>query len=423
MKKLLSTKLNLLFIFIYFIYVSYITIKISKGLDFGDSFTYFAHQDLTLDYLTSRYYNWTSRLLIEAVLLPLSRYETAFIVINFFIMLLMPLIIALALDMEKYFWLIIILIISYPFYPDMSSAGWIATIVNYYFPLFFAFIAINLLREEKGFSFQQFILLNVCLIFSCNAEMICLPLAFVFSFFFITKENLRPRLWFPLLICFASLVMATLAPGNTNRVIGETFTWNPDFINQSLLYKAYIGFQTTVSRYFLSFSPIFFIFSILTTVQVCLKVFDCKGISTNNSLFIQCKGGKLSHEKFFPLMLLSLFVIGLFTLLLIDFQSIYVSRVMTTHYSQAITEYLVFYFSIVLFLITLYLVYFCFNDKKKGFITSSLLFIGFLVRFSIGLSPTVFASSTRTHLVTDFTIIVVSLFIIDEIYNSITHGY
>lgn len=422
MKKLLSTKLNLLFIFIYFIYVSYITIKISKGLDFGDSFTYFAHQDLTLDYLTNRYYNWTSRLLIEALLLPLSRYETAFIVINFFIMFLMPLIIALTLNMEKYFWLIIILIISYPFYPDMSSAGWIATIVNYYFPLFFAFIAINLLREEKGFSFQQFILLNVCLTFSCNAEIICLPLTFVFSFFFITKENLRPRLWFPLLICFASLAMALLAPGNSNRVIVETFTWNPDFFNQNLLYKAYIGFQTTISRYFLSFSPIFFIFCILTTVQVCLKVFDCNVIATNNSLLIKRKG-KLSREKIFPLMLLSLFLTELFTLLYANFQSIYISTVITTHYSQAITEYLVFYFSIVLFLITLYLVYFCFNNKKKGFITSSLLFIGFLVRFSIGLSPTVFASSTRTHIVTDFIIIVVSLFIIDEIYNSITHGY
>ncbi len=132
-------------------------------------------------YVGPRYYNWSSRLIIEFVLcgvLKISKYLW---------ILLEALMVTLAgysisklfvKNNENKFENIIMLVSMILIYPitQMNSAGWAATTINYMWPLatgLFALIPIRKIWDGEKIKFWQYPLYTVGLIFGSNQEQAC----------------------------------------------------------------------------------------------------------------------------------------------------------------------------------------------------------------------------------------------------------
>lgn len=101
-------------------------------------------------YLNERYYGWSSRLTIESIMVIILS-----IGFNFWRILDVLVINLLAITLSKLFndsnnrefnWFITIMIILYSFI-DMSSAGWVATTLNYIWPLTFGIFSLMYIKK------------------------------------------------------------------------------------------------------------------------------------------------------------------------------------------------------------------------------------------------------------------------------------
>ena len=97
------------------------------------------------DYLAIRYYVWSSRIVIEAVLVYVSRHLGLWKVLDIFAWMLFVILLAVAIPGEKrerINWLVVSLILIYPL-KDLDTAGWIATTTNYIWPLALGMLALT----------------------------------------------------------------------------------------------------------------------------------------------------------------------------------------------------------------------------------------------------------------------------------------
>ena len=102
----------------------------------NDSVTYFSKifgTDKLINILMNRYDTWTSRVIIEAVLFPISTNVLIWKICNI-LMYILFIYSILCLTNYKYYKITFCLLLNYPII-EMSSAGWIATYVNYFWPL------------------------------------------------------------------------------------------------------------------------------------------------------------------------------------------------------------------------------------------------------------------------------------------------
>ncbi|WP_029071356.1 hypothetical protein [Kandleria vitulina] len=136
-KKLLNKhKDELPFILAFLVYI--ILIHLCTREYVGDALQYFKKvldNYSLLDGTIMRYNTWTSRVIIEIPLYLITHNMHVYIWVFLDIIILIILALSLMkLTQYKQNKLIILLIILYPF-TEMSSAGWIATTINYLWPL------------------------------------------------------------------------------------------------------------------------------------------------------------------------------------------------------------------------------------------------------------------------------------------------
>ena len=233
------------------------------------------------DYINYRYHNWSSRLVIESVLVVLVRQNMIIWEILDCVLYTFAAYYTIKIfnhkDSKHIAFLGVLLFLMYPFH-EMASAGWIATTLNYLWCFSFAMISsiplINLLYDKKT-SIPVYIVSILALIFAVNQEQSC-ALIFGLNFIFLANnlikgEKLNKYNVFVVLVSFASLVFILTCPGNSIRYAAEVSYWYPQFANYGILEKIYLGIIPTFAL-LLEEKILFPLFYLILTLAALTKV-------------------------------------------------------------------------------------------------------------------------------------------------------
>lgn len=232
--------------------------------DFGDDLAYkniLVNQSM-FDFLRERYHTWSSRVLIEAVMLPFATGNVWWWKIADSLMIVLFLWIVSELfggekEQEKMQaqMLMFCMIWIVPFF-SLSSAGWITTTINYLWPLTLGLVAMLPLRHwdrEEKIPVWEFVVCPICALYGANMEQmgaILLGSYVVFGGYLLWKrKKLSPFYFLQLLLIAGSLVFILTAPGNACRTEAEIQRFFPEFAGLSVGQKLWMGFLDTTQYY------------------------------------------------------------------------------------------------------------------------------------------------------------------------------
>lgn len=390
----------------FFVFLFIFLLVLHSFMNFSnDDINFFSNQlDVMswFDFIKMRYQIWTSRLLIEGLLVYLSRTVFLWRIINSFVICLLVFSIdRLIFSERKVSNLIFISLICfiYPYW-NMKEAGFCATTLNYLWPLtflVFSFIPLRDLWERKELKKRVIPFYLLAFVYACNQEQaVCVGLVVSLFMLILSKDNkvLRNYSLVMFLISGISLGFILTCPGNDIRSMAEINNWYPDYVHADLFDKFYLG---VVSTCYLLIRNIFvlWLFSLVLGVLVLKKV-----------------------NKFFPKF------VAILQFLFISVLAVFRGYTWFFNYHYDIFEYFtdvgnVFQFQfkniIVLCLCLGMVLIFCYLlymllQKKSCFIIFILL-LGCGTRLLMGFSPTIFASGSRTMIFLYFAILFIIIYL------------
>lgn len=360
----------------------------------GDDTAYFNHAlngTTYFDFLKSRYNNWSTRLLIESVLINVYYFNfglwrfldvIAFTVIA-------ECIVILTMPEKKYSLIIYAIILLFTPYDSLHTAGWGATTVNYLWPLAAALpsfvVAKNIFNQKE--SSKHLLAVSVFgLIFAVNQEQVA-ALIFGLYFSFLIFHLVQNRKFqnqdfyfiFAIILSFASIIFILTSPGNKIRYIEEMKNWFPEYNTLSFFDKIQLGILTICTYYF-SFQENF----VLIPLCIVLSLIFYK--KNKNSFIFQI-------------------ALNLFLLILLIIKNVFKTDFLLfnnllpqfSKYSKiSVSIECAVYVLLGIFL--LYQVFSAMKDKKQGLLNVFFMCAGFCSAFIIAFSPTVYASGSRCYL-------------------------
>lgn len=235
--------------------IKHLNVKLGTGDDIW--FLDIAQKTNIIEYLIMRYNTWTSRLVIEAIMLILLQLPSVvWIVLDSLIFVLAYYAIIKILNGKDKLWINVITVIMFLSFSFnyFGSAGWYATTINYAWPLAFGLYTLSFIPSfciSKKIRKIDYFLLGVSLFLSTNQEQMC-ALIFGFSFVallyqYISNKKINHRLLVVTLFCLVSLLFHVTCPGNSSRTIAETTAYYPYYVNYNLLDKMVLGCLSTFS--------------------------------------------------------------------------------------------------------------------------------------------------------------------------------
>ena len=366
-------------------------------------------------YVAPRYFNWTSRFIIEYVLcgvLKISKY--LWILVEALMVTLAGYSISKIFvknNKEENTIMLVAMILLYPIM-QMNSAGWAATTINYMWPLatcLFALIPIRKIWDGEKIKFWQYPLYILALIFAGNQEQTCALLLgsyLVFTVLMIAKnKKIHPFMIIQDLFIIASLIFILTCPGNAARTDAEILEHFKDFEMLNILDKIGLGFTSTMSLIIGKSNVIFGLMTMLLAIAVFLNYKET--LYRIVALVPVFSIGALCYFKsiiftMFP------FLNALKETIMTE------AEVLTAANCNNLLNVVPFVFAagnIICIILSLLLVY-----KKLDSNIAVLVFLaGFASRLVMGFSPTVFLSGERTMLFFDFSMIIVSILLWQEI--------
>ena len=334
-----------------------------------------------------RYFTWSSRLLIESATLLFSVHEKLFIAAAFLATLL--LVYALRKLTPPLPWLPALLIFIFLPATEFLSAGSIPTYVNYIFPASLLLFAL-FFRESKNIWINMASFL--CFLIAIMQEQLAVY-AFLWLLFeaVLAKKDKKPlqgNLCY-LALSGVGILSAKLSPGNALRLEKNIVSWFPNFPNLDIFQKLGLGFLETGDN-LLSTSFAFVMIFLLVLFVYALHKKNVTAIALSGFIVFNIFSQKMGWNTIFG------------TLTGIS----KVARESGT-FSFNITYLSAVAFYDLLLLMILYALWLVVSDFKEKLWLTYLFVIGFIGRMVISLSPTLYASSTRTFLP-----LMISLFII-----------
>ena len=391
-------------------------------------------------FISFRYYHWSSRLIIDSLLVILTR--ESYLIWKILDTILYTLGVYLLIkfinkDNNKHIALFgVLLFLMYPFF-DMASAGWIATTLNYLWCFAFAMISfIPLINEINGKKTNIFIYIIaiLSLIYAVNQEQSCLLIlglnGLYLIYCIIKKQNICRFNILIVIISALSLTIILTCPGNAERVIAETGRYWAEYVNFGILEKLYLGTIPTIGI-LLKDKVLFTVFYIILSVSALRKT----------------KNKYLKYILYFNIILI-LFLVFFKTMIDITripkylkiglmHNPIVVSSISTVdsitksmplirHTINMLTfkgmpkaltpsTALAILISIYLILSSCWMIFKTFG--KEQLLPLVLFIAGFMSRLAVGFSPTIFASGSRTAFFFYITIISVTLMLIKKLYD------
>ena len=306
---------------------------------------------------------------------------------------------------DKGSWFLALLIMCYPV-RDMGTAGWIATSVNYNWPLTAVIISAYYLKKSfyANLKIYQYVILTLSVLFGSNHEqsglLIFALLSFCVYLFLVNKKKVGLSLILPLCINVISLIFIFSAPGNFIRFYSEVETWFPGFTQLSFIDKIYIGLMR-IDRVMIALpNYIALIFTI--TIAVCTQK--------------RFKSTGLIIVGYIPLFL----ILAHLLIVRYDYSGFFNRHFYVPDFIYEIQEYhsKSFFplFTLAAFFLSAFVIILRLPLKKDHRISYGLLLVGILCagicsQMTLSMSPTVYASENRTFIYMYFSIISVCAFL------------
>lgn len=409
-------------ILIIFLIVFHLKMDITTG-----DFNWFSHILDTKnmpEYWVWRYSTWSSRLLIETLLILFTHIPIVWHIIDIALCVLLAVsvrnIISTRDEYSAYLnWIVLLVLACYPIL-DMSSAGWIPTTMNYLWPLSFGLFSISMIirhiRElgdtTNKYNDKKSLVIGSLFstVFAANAEQMAL-LLFGYTLIFIMYIKIRYKKWsvFVLLhfaISALSLLFIVTCPGNTVRSAEEALNWWPDsvhyisnvpFDDLSFFEKAWLGITTTLDRYLYHANSIMCCFAVVIFVSIAIcyrrRSSKWKVVVTGITSFLIVLRYFVSYiESYLPNWLIPYL----------------------NHSSYQITAgRIILLFLQLVFCLTIFLeIYWLYSSWSLNYFTSILIPLsGFLSAVIMGYSPTVFASGARVYIYMDVSLILLTAYL------------
>ena len=244
LKKLLKSEKIPIFIFMVVIVTLHIFIQ--KEYDFLYYSTVCENIGL-FDFLEQRYNMWTSRIIVEGVLvifcnfLPMEIWKVANIGMYALLIYSMSKLFVTE-NKQKLNWILVISLALVPI-TILKEAGWMATMNNYLWVAatgLYAMIPIKKLLSNEKINVFQAISFVISAIYASNQEQMAGILFLVYTFFLIyiiKNKKQKPILFIIYAIILLNLILIMICPGNVNRKIQEEETWYPEYSETSLSSK------------------------------------------------------------------------------------------------------------------------------------------------------------------------------------------
>lgn len=275
-----------------------------------------------------------------------------------------------------------------------TSAGWVATTLNYIYPLAalcVTFIPVKLIETYQKTNRLYYVLFFPFVLFAANQEIYAVAIL-LFSFSFGTRCLLRGKYEYYYFCMFSiaviSLIFILACPGNTHRFAAEIKTWYPAYGELPLIQKSALGVMTLFNRLAVSNKSLFMISSLFIALTVFYDQtkYLVYGIVSLIPISVSLAFGIFGSKTILKTLpfLDKAFVDGRFA-----------GLPQGEQYHTANQMILLVCIAIVLlsYLVSLYVV---FKNSKKSIIYLSVIMIGCSSQLVMGFSPTVYASGIRT---------------------------
>ena len=268
------------FPFVLFV-VLMIVLHLVMGLN-GDDIKYakILNNQTIIEYINFRYFNWSSRLIIDTLLAILARQNMIIWKILDIIIYTSGIYYIIKLVNKSYSKKIaffgILLFLMYPFY-EMASAGWISTTLNYSWCFALGMISfIPLIYESQGEKVNGYVYIIsfLALLYATNQEQSG-ALIFGFNLLYlinslINKRDINKFNVLAIAVSAAALIFIFTCPGNSIRFAHEVSYWYPEFANFTIIEKSYLGLVTTFGN-LIEQKVIFPLFYIILSVCALVK--------------------------------------------------------------------------------------------------------------------------------------------------------
>lgn len=366
-----------------------------------------------LSFAISRYSSWTSRLLLEiseCSVLKVSKY--LWILIESIMVALVGYSISrIFIKKEERVQnnvMLLFMILIYPF-NAMNGSGWATTTVVYMWPLatcLFALIPIRKIWDGEKLKFWEYPLYSISLLFAANQEQTCAILCgtyILFSILMIIKnKKIHPYMVIQAVLAVASIVFILTCPGNYVRKQYEINEIFPDYGMLTFLDKFSLGLTSTMGIIIEKRNLVYAMLSMLIAVYVwtTYKEKTYRVVSIIPLISIIFLG--LNTKSIFQ------FFGGLRTLIIED------TVKLTAANCNDLINVIPIIFAFANFICIGLSLLIIFKNLKNN-IAILVYLVGLASKIIIGFSPTVFSSAERSTIFFEFSMIIVSLLIWQEL--------
>lgn len=395
------------------------------NLSMGDDsyFSTILNESNLFDWLTNTYNNMNARIGINLMLALITRNTFIFLILDVIINVSIMYIIVKLIKLKSLASRILLLSLLLMFnIHDMSSAGWMATMVNYMWVLFSILIMATLLKKYYFEGYCSYLLPSAILVIcfagfqeQANIILLTMILFFIYAFYQRFKTIDNNALIFLSLVIVILLVLL-FSPGNANKAfVGMNMNneWSsPLYMENHFFDKVWLGI--------IRFNALFLAAPQIANHSNFMSVPD-HHMTYAFALLLLTHYFCLSGEKVKQLdaILAATPILVLLCYLLSSYFPFF-----TYVFSQPGMPFLIDYtdwsfYSPVIFSILFvvsYVTYIYRNFDRRNFVISFVLLLsGLATQVMMGLSPTIYLSGARTSIFMYFSLLFLALFLYKDI--------
>lgn len=361
-------------------------------------------------WLKERYMTWSSRTIIEMLMMIMVALpQTVWRILNAVLMTVTSVFISKIFCKEEYNFQKNWIIAGLSFTIDVAilkEAGWIATSLNYIWPLAFGMISIYLIKKvcrNQEVRFYEYIIYTICLLIGISSEQLVFVLLIVFGagnvIWYQANKRINKYLAVQLLICIAGLVNAMACPGNALRTADSIEQFFPAFADFGIIKKVELGISYTLKTLFLQDNIWMLMFLILLCAAIWMKYdnwfYKVLGAVPAAGLVLLRHAHRGRGEDGLPFSMLN--EVGVFR-------------------PDTLGSFKIFFiYTGLLFLCCVILIdiYILFGNTFETLLTSGIFLLGLMTRAMMGFSPTIWKSGGRTAICLMYALLCCSVTIIE----------
>lgn len=362
-------------------------------------------------YLAGRYEVWTSRIVLEFVLVTVIQVPMLWRLIDFLMLASLPVVLSKFFDRSAVMsWCVAAAVLLYPFH-DMGTAGWITTTVTHFWPLWcFFFVALQL--KKVLFSEHIFLpeliagILAGVVTGSHEQWAVVLFVVIVLCGFHLWRSKRKPdQLWVWMifaLISVVSLAVIFFCPGNAarNQVSIRDL---PIFAEFGFADKLYLGLLSIERVFIANADAVFFTVLAVWTVLVYFKT-DNYRKTLISALPLLILFGQTVIRTAYP---------GLSGLFVMPEQTV------SWSWGSLSTWLPMIYLAITLFAM-LYALYVLIGENMAEYVYALLMLgCGFGAGAALGFMATIYVSGERVYAVLYCALLFVTLALIGKMQNTV----